>query len=108
MLDDDCLSVRITMMEFSNETPVTLAEVPLHVPKRHGRKVHYSTVYRWVTKGARGRRLESLFVGGVRYTTVEAIKRFLKEQPRRPGSVSQVPNTDLSSAIDEALNDAGV
>ncbi len=95
-------------IELSNETPLTLAEVPLHVPRRNGRKVHCSTVYRWVTKGVRGKRLESLFVGGVRYTTVEAIERFLKAKPHRPDAVSDTPDENLCSAIDDALRDAGV
>lgn len=94
------------MIDLKKESAITLAEVPSHIPKRKGRKVHYSTVYRWVTKGARGRRLESLLVGGVRYTTVEALGRFLHAQ----AAVKTPPAKadDTIAAIEDALKDAGV
>ena len=94
-------------IELSAETAITIAEVPLHIPKRHGRKVHYSTVYRWMTKGVRGRKLESLLIGGVRYTTIEALARFLKLTPQKPATLPE-SSDDLSSAIESALRDAGV
>ena len=94
------------MIDIKRETAITLAEVADHVPRRNGRKVHYSTVYRWVTKGARGRRLESLLVGGVRYTTVEALGRFLNATTKAIPSSSE--EDELRIAIEEALNDAGV
>lgn len=94
-------------IDLSTETPITIAEVPLHIPKRHGRKVHYSTVYRWMTKGVRGRKLESLLIGGVRYTSLEAIARFLKVIPQKPAALPKSLG-DLSSAIESALQDAGV
>ena len=94
-------------IELSTETAITIAEVPLHIPKRHGRKVHYSTVYRWMTKGVRGRKLESLLIGGVRYTTIEALARFLKLTPQKPAALPE-SSDDLSSAIESALQDAGV
>ena len=94
-------------IELSTETPITIAEVPLHIPKRRGRKVHYSTVYRWMTKGVRGRRLESLLIGGVRYTTLEALARFLKLTPQKPVTPI-VFAEDIDSAIESALRDAGV
>ena len=95
------------MIELSSETPITIAEVPLHIPRRHGRMVHYSTVYRWMTKGVRGRKLESLLIGGVRYTTLEALARFLKLTPQKTAALPE-SSDDLSSAIESALQDAGV
>lgn len=62
--------------DFQAETTIPLAEVPKLLPRKNGKKVHYSTVYRWVTKGTRGRVLESMLIGGVRFTTVEALNRF--------------------------------
>lgn len=90
-------------IEIQKEHAIPLAEVPKYVPKRKGRKVHYSTVYRWVTKGARGRILESVMVGGIRYTTVEAVARFLDS--RKP-SIREASATD--EAIADALRKAGV
>lgn len=90
-------------IDIHKEQAITLAEVPKYVPKRGGKKVHYSTVYRWVTKGARGRTLESVMVGGIRYTTVEAVARFLDS--RKP-AIREASATD--KAIDEALRKAGI
>lgn len=81
--------------DLQHEQAITLAEGVNHLPKRNGKKVHYSTVYRWATKGVRGRVLESRLVGGIRYTTVEAVQRFLAADP--------VSRSHLT--IDTAIND---
>ena len=38
--------------------------------------VNTSTIFRWVRRGIRGQRLETLFVGGIRMTSREALARF--------------------------------
>lgn len=91
-------------IDFQREVPVALKDVPRFVPKRSGKKVHYSTVYRWTTKGVRGRVLESVMVGGIRFTTLEAIERF--QQSGLDCSTSSPP-TDLD-AVQAALDAAGV
>ncbi len=95
--------------QLSRETPLVFSEVPNRLPKRHGKKIHYSTVYRWATKGVRGRVLETVRVGGVRYTTVEALERFLSA----PTLVNlEAPKSatldDELTAIQRQLDDAGV
>ena len=92
-------------IDVQNEHAIPLAEVHRHVPKRRGKRVHYSTVYRWATKGARGRVLATVMVGGVRFTTVEAIARFLesKSTVHKSGAISSVDDE-----IEEALRQAGV
>jgi hypothetical protein len=95
-------------IDFDREQPITLAQVPSYVPKREGKKVHYSTVYRWTTKGARGRVLESVMVGGIRYTTIEAVGRFLTAKPRNANSMHSRLHDEVNDAIDEALRQAGV
>lgn len=90
--------------DLRTETPLALADVPNYLPKRHGKKAHYSTIFRWVTKGARGRVLESKLVGGVRYTTVEAVNRFLNVDGNAPAAL---PGDDLDS-VDQALEAAGL
>lgn len=65
-------------LDLQREACISLAEVPSLLPRKRGKKVHYSTVYRWVTKGTRGRILESWTIGGVRYTSVEALNRFFE------------------------------
>ncbi|MEQ8850054.1 DUF1580 domain-containing protein [Botrimarina sp.] len=65
------------MADTDPEQLIALAEVPARMPKRRGKKVHYSTVYRWATKGTRGRVLPTRLIGGVRYTSHAALSEFL-------------------------------
>lgn len=83
----------------SKKKQVPLTEAPNHLPKRRGKKVHYSTIYRWATKGARGRVLESVIIGGIRYTTVEALQRFVDDNPCKENS---------QSAVQQALSQVGL
>ena len=92
-------------IDLQRETPITLRDVARYVPTRRGRKIHYSTVFRWVTRGARGRVLASVLVGGVRFTTVEALQRFLNSSSSE--SVQHAVETDLVS-IEAALDEAGL
>lgn len=39
---------------------------------------HVATVWRWAMHGVRGVKLESVVIGGCRYTSREAVARFLK------------------------------
>lgn len=54
-----------------------LTQAANHLPRRRGKKIHYSTLHRWATKGARGRRLRTWYVGGTRFTSLSAIHEFL-------------------------------
>lgn len=83
---------------------IPLKEAPNYLPKRSGKKVHYSTLYRWATKGARGRTLETVMVGGVRFTSIEAIERFIGDPAVQPST----PGDNLVDAIEDALDKAGL
>jgi hypothetical protein len=39
--------------------------------------VHVATVHRWRLRGVRGVRLETIAIGGLRYTSREALERFI-------------------------------
>jgi hypothetical protein len=67
------------MIEIKSETLIRLAEVPNHLPKRRGRKVHIASVYRWVKAGLSGVRLETVYVGGAQFTSHEALDRFAQQ-----------------------------
>jgi hypothetical protein len=41
-----------------------------------GRRVHVSTVWRWITRGLRGVKLETVKIGGTTCTSEEALRRF--------------------------------
>jgi hypothetical protein len=70
------------MIDLQSETMVALKDVEL-VP---GKKVHFSTVFRWVTKGVRGVRLEAVRLGNRWLTSAEALQRFVERLSLTPGS----------------------
>jgi hypothetical protein len=57
----------------ARETPIPFQQAPEHIPGRP----HISTLHRWRLNGARNRKLETFLRGGRRFTTLEAIQRFL-------------------------------
>ena len=63
------------MVDILEETAVPIADVSDHLP---GKRVHACTVTRWQNPGVRGIRLETYAIGGKVYTTVEAIRRFIR------------------------------
>lgn len=67
------------MIDILHEKLVPLRDVPSlpFIPsRRQGKKLNKTTLYRWATKGSKGRRLETVLVGAERCTTVEALKKF--------------------------------
>lgn len=79
--DSRCKRAMPTRITLADEQLISLSETPDYLPRRRGKKVHISTIYRWVFKGARGKQLESVLLGGIRYTSLEAIQRFLGDPP---------------------------
>ena len=45
-----------------------------------GKRLSLATLHRWRLHGVRGTRLETVLVGGSRYTSAEAIARFVQNQ----------------------------
>lgn len=69
------------MIDFSHEELVHLREVPALLPSHAGKRIHISTVYRWVNRGVDGVRLETVKVGGLHYTSHEALSAFFVQNP---------------------------
>lgn len=67
------------MIDIHEETLVAIPEVPRLLPRRNGRTIHRSAIYRWILRGCRGVVLESIKVGGLTYTSLEALQRFCEE-----------------------------
>ncbi len=61
------------MNDLLNETLVPIGAAGRYVPLGP----HLNTVRRWATQGIDGVKLESVRIGKRRYTTLEAIERFL-------------------------------
>ena len=63
-----------TMFNIYEETLLPLTEAAAHVPALS----HSSTVQRWFLRGIRGIRLETVLIGGKRYTSAEVLDRFYR------------------------------
>jgi hypothetical protein len=62
----------ITMCDILSERLLTLPETARLLPGH----VHVSTIHRWRLRGAKGIKLETVLIGGRRYTSREAVARF--------------------------------
>ncbi len=57
---------------------IPLRQACSFIPSRvHGKNLHYSTLWRWASRGVRGVKLEVLRIGGGAYVTREGIDRFI-------------------------------
>lgn len=64
------------MIEPTKEKIVSLADAAMAFP---GGAVHISTLHRWRLRGVGGAKLETFKIGGKRFTSTEAIQRFIAE-----------------------------
>ncbi|MCA9238362.1 MAG: DUF1580 domain-containing protein [Planctomycetales bacterium] len=96
-----------------SEQRMSFAELARH------QSVSTPTVWRWSKRGVRGVQLESIAIGGRRYTTWEAYARFVERTTAAAtGTARVVPSTSTSqasrrraaaiAAAEAELRDAGV
>ena len=64
-------------IDFDSENIITLAEACRRVPPDG---VSTATMARWIQRGVRGARLETIVIGGRRLTSCEALSRFIAAQ----------------------------
>lgn len=67
------------MIDTREEKLIPLTAAARIVPGRTGNGCHVATVWRWAERGVGGKRLETVKVGGQRYTSEEALSRFIAE-----------------------------
>lgn len=97
------------MIDFYSETIVPFSQTPKHVPGRP----HISTCHRFRTRGSYGIYLETFKVGGRRYTSIEAIGRFIERTTAAadgkpiPGESSKQREVAIAAAERE-LDAAGI
>jgi len=97
------------MIDPQTEQSISLADaarLPCFPPRRGGKRLHVSCIYRWTTTGCRGVILESFQCGGTRCTSREAVSRFLERLTqatglRQPGDTIRTP-AQRSRAIAQA------
>ena len=95
------------MIDISTESLRTLTQAAKLFPDRPST----TTMWRWTTKGVRGRILETVTLGGKVYTSLEALQRFsVSHGGTAPQSTHRSP-TARERAIAQAereLSEAGI
>lgn len=83
-----------------SESLVSPVVAPRHIPGRP----HVSTVWRWMTRGCRGITLESIVCAGRRFTSLEAIERFVAATTA--AAAGEPPPTRTPRQRERAIADA--
>jgi len=101
------------MIDTTIETIRPLSHAARRVPSRSGRGVNVSTIWRWGQRGVKGIRLETLLIGGIRYTSDEALHRFFAETTAAANGDSPPVQTNTQreraiAAADRELARAGI
>lgn len=101
------------MIDHATETLIRLTDVPKALPRRRGgARLNLSTLWRWQARGVRGNRLETLSIGGARYTSKEALARFFDACSARPGTPPPPPSPAQRArqirAAERELAEAGI
>ena len=92
--------------------PLTEELVPLNlVPRSLPNRPHLSTVFRWISRGVDGVRLEALRCGGRTYTSHEALQRFCDRLTNcriQSQLAVSLPDTERHRAAEEELERKGI
>ena len=72
-------------IDLTRERPISFNEAAKYLPR--GYRPHLSTWWRWHKHGIKGVRLETVVLGGRRYTTAEAVQRFASALSVRSRSI---------------------
>jgi len=97
------------MIDIHAEHMLTIAEAARELPGRP----HISTLWRWVQRGCRGVRLETVLIGGIRYTSRESLQRMVEATTAAAAGETPKAQTrpQRARAIEQAekeLADAGI
>lgn len=98
-------------IDLTREKPITFNEASSLLPD--GRRPNLSTWWRWSGPGIKGVQLETVYVGGRRYTTAEALQRFVAGVTAAANGTA-VPTRTASQRCheieqaDRELRDAGI
>ena len=92
-----------------SESIITLSEARTAFPG--DKRLSLATLHRWRLKGVRGVRLETILIGGLRYTSREAISRFIAAQNADESPTHVITPSRrkrLAEAAQAALSEAGI
>ena len=87
------------MISLADENLIAIKAVPDHVPRnsRTGKKINQATIWRWLQRGCRGVKLETVLIGGQRYTSLEALQRFAEATTAAADGTSTVTTSTPSA-----------
>lgn len=88
------------------EKLIPLAKLSTEVELRGGNRVSRSTIYRWVHRGIKGRKLRTVMIGGTEYTTWKWLLNMTPtEDTGPPGKEPTCPSAEQAAQllIDEGL-----
>ena len=97
------------MIDITKENLETLGQAARGIPGRTGRGVSTSAIWRWTTVGVRGCVLETILIGGVRYTSKEAMERFIAAQNKSAAAAHSPDGRQAAKErAERELKDAGI
>jgi hypothetical protein len=83
---------------------ICLSQVPDILPARpSGGRLNPSTIWRWVRRGAGGRRLRAVRIGRSWYTSAEWLAEFLEPAAPPESPAASTPNLESVLAAEEFL-----
>ena len=98
------------MIDIAKETLILFSDLPKHLPKRGKKDIHLSACYRWKNQGIAGVRLETVFIAGNRWSSIEALNRFWQRVTEaKDGRQSEATKTSkrTSATANNELDAAG-
>jgi hypothetical protein len=98
------------MISVQDENLIPIQQVAELLPRNRGKKVHTATIYRWFGRGLHGVKLETVCVGGRRFTTQAAIQSFFEAvTAHRNGDITATARIDHKrhEQADAELRQAG-
>lgn len=92
-------------IDIESETIITVTQAARKCPSRP----HVSTVWRWILNGLNGVQLESVKIGGRRFTTFEAVQRFIEATTRPDTGGASIRRTHKARliAVEAAVEQLG-
>ena len=96
-----------------DEDLLTLRQAAQLIPSRSGRPIDVSSIWRWTLRGIKGKRLESVSLGGQKYTSRQALARFVSAinpsmEATAPAARTHAQRASGSVRAGEQLTRAGI
>ncbi len=101
------------MICIKSEKLLPIKDVPKWCEQTFEKRVSMSTIYRWHLRGIRGVKLETILIGGQRYTSYTRLTDFFTRSTDAAESKPVekeviLPDTKNVSSAEQALADAGM